>query len=39
MYSKMWAASGVSYAELLDRLIALALDRHTAKQQLRTSVT
>jgi D-alanine-D-alanine ligase len=39
MYSKMWAASGVSYTELLDRLIALAIDRHTAKQQLRTSVT
>jgi D-alanine-D-alanine ligase len=39
MYSKMWAASGVPYAELLDRLIALARERHAAKQQLRTSVT
>jgi D-alanine-D-alanine ligase len=39
MYSKMWAASGVSYAELLDRLISLAIERHAAKQQLRTSVT
>jgi D-alanine-D-alanine ligase len=39
MYSKMWAASGVSYAELLDRLIALALERHTGRQQLRTSAT
>jgi D-alanine-D-alanine ligase len=39
MYSKMWAASGVSYPELLDRLIALALERHAAKQQLRTSAT
>ena len=39
MYSKMWAASGVSYTELLDRLIALAIERHAAKQQLRTSVT
>jgi D-alanine-D-alanine ligase len=28
MYSQMWAASGVSYPELLDRLIALALERH-----------
>src|SRR6185436_18423111 len=27
MYSKMWAASGVSYAELLNRLIALAVER------------
>jgi len=39
MYSKMWEASGVSYAELLDRLIALALERHTQRQQLRTSAT
>jgi D-alanine-D-alanine ligase len=39
MYSKMWEASGVTYAELLDRLIALALERHTERQQLRTSVT
>ena len=38
MYSKMWAASGVSYPELLDRLIALARDRHAEKQQLRTSL-
>jgi D-alanine-D-alanine ligase len=27
MYPKMWAASGVSYAELIDRLIATALAR------------
>jgi D-alanine-D-alanine ligase len=39
MYSKMWAASGVTYPELLDRLIVLARQRHTEKQQLRTSVT
>jgi D-alanine-D-alanine ligase len=39
MYSKLWAASGVEYSVLLDRLVALALERHTAKQQLRTSVT
>jgi D-alanine-D-alanine ligase len=38
MYSKMWAASGLSYPALLDRLIALAIDRHAEKQQLRTSV-
>jgi D-alanine-D-alanine ligase len=37
MYSKMWAASGVSYPQLLDRLIVLARERHTEKQQLRTS--
>ena len=38
MYSKMWAASGLSYPKLLDRLIALALERHSEKQQLRTSM-
>jgi D-alanine-D-alanine ligase len=39
MFSKLWAASGVAYPALLDRLIALALERHAEKQQLRTSVT
>jgi D-alanine-D-alanine ligase len=39
MYPKMWEASGVSYSELIDRLIALALERHREKQQLRTSIT
>ena len=38
MYSKMWEASGLSYPQLIDRLIALAIERHTAKQQLRTSM-
>jgi len=38
MYSKMWAASGVSYPQLIDRLIALAIERHAEKQQLRTSM-
>jgi D-alanine-D-alanine ligase len=38
MYSKMWAASGLQYPQLLDRLIALALERHAEKQQLRTSM-
>jgi D-alanine-D-alanine ligase len=39
MYSKMWAATGVEYSVLLDRLISLALERHAEKQQLRTSLT
>ena len=39
MYPKMWEASGVSYPELIDRLIVLALERHAEKQQLRTSIT
>ena len=38
MYSKMWEASGLSYPALIDRLIALALERHAEKQQLRTSM-
>ena len=37
MYSKMWEASGVSYPALIDRLVELALERHAAKQHLRTS--
>jgi D-alanine-D-alanine ligase len=39
MFAKLWAASGVDYPALLDRLIALAMQRHSEKQQLRTSVT
>jgi D-alanine-D-alanine ligase len=39
MYSKLWNASGVSYPELLDRLIELARERHLEKQSLRTSIT
>ncbi len=37
MYSQMWAASGVDYATLVDRLITLAVERHKEKQELRTS--
>lgn len=39
MYPKLWEASGLPYPELLDRLIALALERHADKQRLRTSLT
>jgi D-alanine-D-alanine ligase len=39
MFAKLWAASGVDYPALLDRLIALAAERHAGKQQLRTSLT
>jgi D-alanine-D-alanine ligase len=38
MYAKMWEASGVPYAALVDRLIQLAIDRHGEKQRLKTSV-
>ena len=39
MYAKLWEASGLPYAALLDRLIELALARHAGKQRLRTSLT
>ena len=32
MYPKMWEHSGIGFSELLDRLIALALERHRAKK-------
>lgn len=37
MYPKLWQASGVSYPELLDRLIQLALERHRGKATLKTT--
>ncbi len=37
MYPKLWEASGISYSELIDRLIQLALERHAEKHQVRTS--
>lgn len=37
MYPKLWEASGVSYQELLDRLIELGLDRYEDKQRNRTT--
>lgn len=37
MYAKLWAASGLDYPALLDRLIQLAIERHAARQSLRTS--
>ena len=33
MYPKMWEATGVSYPELMDRLIRLGLERHADKKQ------
>jgi D-alanine-D-alanine ligase len=37
MYPKLWAASGVPYSALLDRLIALALERHEDRRATETS--
>lgn len=33
MYPKMWEASGVSYPDLVDRLIDLAIERHRREQK------
>jgi len=37
MYPKLWAASGLGYPELIDRLIQLALERHEEKKKNRYS--
>ncbi|MCA9926922.1 MAG: D-alanine--D-alanine ligase [Anaerolineales bacterium] len=37
MYPKLWEATGLSYAALLDKLIDLALDRHDEKEQMKKS--
>ncbi len=38
MYPKLWKASGLSYADLLDQLIQLAIERHRSRVNLRTKV-
>jgi D-alanine-D-alanine ligase len=35
MYPKMWESSGIGFAALIDRLIALALERHERKKATR----
>jgi D-alanine-D-alanine ligase len=37
MYPKLWEASGLSYRELVSRLIELALERYEDKLQSRTT--
>ena len=37
MYPKLWEASGISYTELIGRLIELALERHQDKSRSETS--
>ncbi len=39
MYPKMWEATGVPYAELIDRLIALALERDQSRKATKYSRT
>jgi D-alanine-D-alanine ligase len=37
MYPKLWEASGISNAELIDRLIQLAIERYESEKRLETS--
>ena len=37
MYPKLWEASGISYPELIDRLIEYAIERYEVKASLQTS--
>ncbi|MBW2293673.1 MAG: D-alanine--D-alanine ligase A, partial [Deltaproteobacteria bacterium] len=36
MFPRLWEATGLSYTELLDRLIELALERHEQNSALET---
>jgi D-alanine-D-alanine ligase len=36
MYPKLWEASGVSYPELIDELVRLALERHERRARFET---
>lgn len=38
MYPKLWAATGLPYGKLLDKLIALALDRRNKKLEIKTTM-
>ena len=37
MYPRLWEASGISYSELINRLIELAIERFDREQKLKTS--
>jgi len=37
MFPKMWAASGISYPELVDRLVQLALERYRDRNRASTT--
>src|SRR5262249_55406030 len=39
MYPRLWEATGLSYRELISRLIGLALERHSERRALQTSYT
>jgi len=35
VYGKLWAASGLPYPDLCDRLVQIAVERHAAERALR----
>ncbi|MBU0707774.1 D-alanine--D-alanine ligase [Patescibacteria group bacterium] len=37
MYTKLWEASGISYAKLLDKLVKLAIERHNEQNKYQKS--
>jgi D-alanine-D-alanine ligase len=39
MYPKLWEATGLSFSALVTRLLDLAIERHQARQSLKTSVS
>jgi D-alanine-D-alanine ligase len=39
MYPKLWEATGISYSELIDRLIQLAIERFERERRLKTDRT
>src|SRR6266478_1782641 len=39
MYPKLWEATGISYSELIDRLIQLAIERFEREKRLKTDRT
>jgi D-alanine-D-alanine ligase len=36
MYPKLWEASGIAYAELVDELVRLAVERHDRRRRFAT---
>lgn len=38
MYPRLWEASGISYGELIDQLIQLAIEQHREKERTRFSI-
>lgn len=37
MYPKLWEASGISYSELINKLITLAIERHQSQNEIKTT--